>query len=135
MSRVALMGGGARDYLEMSRILNDLIEIDLLSGLIAVWHDESYLNRWCLDSPIHVLNSGYLFPEDWKIPFHKRVIIRSKEKILTENQLSEKNNKSNMRFNRNKFKKKREKILLSILRILPDWVLRYIYGFDVCAEK
>lgn len=44
-------GGDSKSFLEMSEKICSNIDEDLSKGIIAVWHDESHINRFFLDNP------------------------------------------------------------------------------------
>jgi histo-blood group ABO system transferase len=44
-------GGDSKSFLNMAESINLNIEEDLRNGIIAVWHDESHINRFLLDNP------------------------------------------------------------------------------------
>lgn len=44
-----IVGGRTKFFLKMCEVLNDNTTIDLQNGIIALWHDESHLNRFALD--------------------------------------------------------------------------------------
>lgn len=44
-----ITGGRTESYLEMCEILHSYTESDLQENIIALWHDESYLNKFALD--------------------------------------------------------------------------------------
>ena len=55
---------GGRRYLEMASIITRMIDKDAEKGIVAVWHDESYLNRFlATNPPTLILNPGYCFPD------------------------------------------------------------------------
>lgn len=57
-------GGSSQQYLKMAKQLADNIDLDYSKGLIAVWHDESHLNRYVIDNkPSKILNPSYCFYE------------------------------------------------------------------------
>jgi histo-blood group ABO system transferase len=57
-------GGTSKSYLEMATKLSKNIDMDFDNGIIAVWHDESHLNRYLIDNnPTKILNPSYCFYE------------------------------------------------------------------------
>ena len=71
--------GGASDaFLRMAGQLANNVDQDLRKNHIAVWHDESHLNRYFIDHPPKTLKPGYCYPEKWEIPFPKIVIALDK---------------------------------------------------------
>ena len=72
--------GGSRDRMfhiveETTRRILD----DMNRGIIAVWHDESHWNRYCIDhKPTVILNPSYCYPESWKLPFPKKLLALDK---------------------------------------------------------
>jgi histo-blood group ABO system transferase len=57
-------GGTSTEYLKMSEILSDNIELDFNRGVIAIWHDESHMNRYFIDNrPTLILDPSYCYPE------------------------------------------------------------------------
>jgi len=65
-------GGRPDDYLAAARAMRQAIDDDLRHGLVAVWHDESHWNRYCLDrAPAVVLPPTYCCPESWPMPGRK----------------------------------------------------------------
>lgn len=79
----AFNGGKAKDFLGLSQQLATNIDEDLRNGVIAVWHDESHLNRFLWDnrSKVKVLHAGYCYPEDQTLPFEQKVLVRDKLKF------------------------------------------------------
>lgn len=71
-------GGGSKEFLEMSKILDDMINIDLSNDIMPIWHDESALNWYYLDKSPLLVDSSYAYPEGWSIPFDKKIIQRNK---------------------------------------------------------
>jgi len=58
-------GGKSSDFLEMSKNLMNNIESDLKKNLIAVWHDESHLNKYFFNFPPSlILGTGFSCPEE-----------------------------------------------------------------------
>lgn len=61
--QAAFFGGNAGAFIRMSEILAENIRIDLSNKIIAVWHDESHLNKYILGKKIKVLGLEYLCPD------------------------------------------------------------------------
>jgi len=56
------------------------IEDDLKRGIIAVWHDESHWNRYCIDyPPTLILTPSYCYPEGWNLPYEKKLLALEKD--------------------------------------------------------
>ena len=77
-----LNGGITTSYLAMINHLESRVAMDNDNGIIAIWHDESHLNRYAVDTSIRikVLGPEYGFPEDWNLPFNPKIMIRDKRK-------------------------------------------------------
>ncbi len=72
-------GGTASSFLKMAKILSDRISDDYRRGVIAVWHDESHMNRYFIDNPPDVeLSPSYCYPESWNINFEKKLLALDK---------------------------------------------------------
>jgi histo-blood group ABO system transferase len=72
-------GGTSSAYLEMANTISTNINEDLENKIIAVWHDESHLNRYLIDNPpTKILDPGYCYGESLKPPFHPRLIALDK---------------------------------------------------------
>jgi hypothetical protein len=68
----------------MVTTMKNNIDIDMKNGVIAVWHDESHLNKFIVDHRTEsaILNPGLAYPEHWKLPVNKVSI--HKDKNMTE---------------------------------------------------
>lgn len=72
-------GGTSSAYLLMAKSISENIGKDLENGHIAVWHDESHLNRYLIDNPpTKILDPGYCYGESLKPPFHPRLMALDK---------------------------------------------------------
>lgn len=69
-------GGTSQEYLRMAEVLNRNINLDYSRGIIAIWHDESHLNRYAsdYDQKLTVLSPSYCYGENKDIPFNKKII-------------------------------------------------------------
>ena len=77
-------GGMAPAFLELCRTLDKRIRRDLQHNVIALWHDESQINRYILfRHDFRVLDPSFCYPEGWDhLPFPCVVRIRSKARYL-----------------------------------------------------
>jgi histo-blood group ABO system transferase len=72
-------GGFSTKFLKVCNELNRRIHVDLSNNIIPVWHDESHLNRYCIDHPpTKVLSPSYCYPENWSLPYHRRLLALDK---------------------------------------------------------
>lgn len=118
----AFNGGKAEEYLKMIDELDKKTEEDLERGIIAAWHDESFLNRYILDrSDIQILGRQYLYFEEYILPYERVMMVRDKKKYLDVNKVK---NVSNPQKNKiksvllQKIKNIKDKILIA-LKIEP----------------
>jgi histo-blood group ABO system transferase len=72
-------GGTSLEYLKMAKKISENIIDDFNRGFIAIWHDESHLNRYFIDNPpTKILNPSYCYPENWNIPFERKLLALDK---------------------------------------------------------
>ena len=84
----ALNGGKVNEFLKLITELDNNVEEDLKNDIIALWHDESHLNRYILNrNDIKVLGPEYVYPEDWDLPFEPVIITRDKKRFGGHNSL------------------------------------------------
>ena len=77
-------GGKTERFLEMAEVLADRVTKDLENGVIALWHDESQMNRYLIDNPPSIsLTPEYCFAEEFigseQYPFKNPKIIALKK--------------------------------------------------------
>lgn len=57
-------GGKTSNFIEMSEVIADRVNKDLDNGIVALWHDESHMNRYMVDTPPTLeLSPEYCYPE------------------------------------------------------------------------
>lgn len=57
-------GGKAKNYIDMAKAIRYNIDEDHKNGIVAVWHDESHMNRYMCDNPPDkILAPSYCYPE------------------------------------------------------------------------
>jgi len=71
-------GGKSENYIKLINCISEQINKDLENGIIAVWHDESQINRYLIGKKVKVMSSSYGYPENWNLPFEKKILIREK---------------------------------------------------------
>lgn len=72
-------GGRSPEFLKLIKTCADNVDKDLVRNFIAVWHDESHLNRYFIDNkPTKILSPSYCYPERWNLPYHKRLLALDK---------------------------------------------------------
>jgi len=73
------LGGRPEPFLKMARVISKNIDKDSKKRIVAVWHDESHLNRYLLDNPpTLILPPDYCNPEAFYVPFKKKIIALNK---------------------------------------------------------
>lgn len=78
-----LNGGKTKAYLEMVHTLKDRVEADKKDGVVALWHDESHLNRYIIGrTDVKILPPCYGYPEGWDLPYEPVMLIRDKSKYF-----------------------------------------------------
>lgn len=75
----AFIGGKSKAFVELINSLDNATTEDLKDGIIAIWHDESFLNRYILDKDdIQVMGRQYLYYEEYKFPWEPVIMLRNK---------------------------------------------------------
>ena len=73
-------GGTHEAFYRLSHVCSENIKKDLDRNCIAIYHDESHLNRFFHNKKIKILPPSFGFPEGGNIPFEPYIIIRNKMK-------------------------------------------------------
>ena len=76
-------GGRTKRFLEMSETIADRVTKDLENNVIALWHDESQLNRYLIDNPPTLsLTPTYCFAEEFTgnsdYPYEPKIVALKK---------------------------------------------------------
>jgi len=71
-------GGTSQEFLKMCAHIKTNIDEDLKKNYIALWHDESHMNRYFIDNPPKMLNPGHCYPESWLLPFERKLLALDK---------------------------------------------------------
>tara|TARA_B100000475_G_scaffold76091_1_gene54765 strand:+ start:457 stop:1152 length:696 start_codon:yes stop_codon:yes gene_type:complete len=77
-------GGSTKQFLKMSEVIADRVTKDLENGVIALWHDESHMNRYLIDNPPSLsLTPTYCFAEEQmnnaSYPYDAKIIALKKD--------------------------------------------------------
>jgi len=74
--------GGSRDaYLKLIRQLKENVQKDLDRNIIAVWHDESHLNKYMADKHPKILSPAYSYSEGKRFEFAPKILMLDKNRI------------------------------------------------------
>jgi len=84
-------GGRTPEFLQLIKTCKEQTEIDLKNNVMALWHDESHLNKYLLDKPVKAVTSIYGKHQEWRKPKHAKVIIIEKRKFFDVNTFKGKN--------------------------------------------
>lgn len=76
-------GGTTDNFLKMSEVIAERVVEDLKNGVVALWHDESHMNRYLIDNPPSlVLSPSYCFAEELinnsNYPYQPKIIALKK---------------------------------------------------------
>lgn len=84
----AFVGGSTNSFMAVCREIHAQIEADLGRGIVALWHDESHLNRYLVGHPPTViLSPAFCYPEDWSLPFEPRLMALEKDHLVVRHGL------------------------------------------------
>jgi hypothetical protein len=74
-------GGTTAAYLALVRQMEKNIQSDLDKNIIAVWHDESHLNRYVADKHPKILSPAFAYSEGAHLEFKPRILMLDKRKL------------------------------------------------------
>lgn len=60
----AFVGGKSENFLKMAKVISQRVSEDEKNNVIAVWHDESHLNKYFNENHPTDLSPSYMFPEE-----------------------------------------------------------------------
>lgn len=76
----AFFGGKRENMMAMARDRAAAIDADEAKGVVALWHDESHLNRYVFEHPdTMLLSPSYCYPEGAGMPFEPRILALDKD--------------------------------------------------------
>lgn len=74
-------GGKADSFLQMAEEISRNVRVDCSKGIIALWHDESHINKYIIEKTNYrMLSPAYCYPEGigGEFPFECKILIRHK---------------------------------------------------------
>ena len=76
-------GGSTKRFMEMAEVIADRVNKDLEKDVIALWHDESQMNRYLIDNPPSIsLTPSYVYAEEFydnpQYPYPPKIIALKK---------------------------------------------------------
>jgi len=75
-------GGRTGQVVRMWRDIKENLERDLANGIVAIYHEESHLNRYLrTNPPAKEVSHSYGFPEGWDLPGEKIIVHLDKGKL------------------------------------------------------
>ena len=80
-------GGRSKEFLEMSKVLKNKIDLDVSNNIIPIWHDESMLNYYYESKNPLTLNYTYIYPESYNLEGEPIMIQRHKWKYMNKTEL------------------------------------------------
>jgi len=72
-------GGRKQEFLNMCFQIRNWTEQDLANDIFAKWDDQAYLNKYFLERNIKELTPAYCFPEEYEVPFEKKIVVVYKQ--------------------------------------------------------
>lgn len=77
-------GGGTKGFLEMAKVIAGNVATDAGNSLVAIWHDESHLNRylttiWNTTRHVKTLTPSYCYAEGTDLPFEAKIVALKKD--------------------------------------------------------
>lgn len=75
-----LNGGSVKEYYNMVKECSRNIHIDFERNIVAIFHDESHLNKYFSNTNVHGLPTSYGFPEGVNFKIEPIIMIRNKLK-------------------------------------------------------
>lgn len=73
-------GGKSKDYLKFCEVCHESIMKDHNKGIMAIYHDESHINKYYFENGGKALHPSYAYAEGYLLPFKPLIIIRDKTK-------------------------------------------------------
>jgi len=86
-------GGRTPEFLQLIKVCKEQTEIDIQNNAMALWHDESHLNKYLIDKSVKIVTSVYGKHQGWNKPKQAKVIFLEKAKVFDVDTFKGKNTK------------------------------------------
>ena len=73
-------GGKSEAFVKMCTVLRDWINEDLENGIIAIWHDQSHLQKYAVNNPHCIVPRDIISSEEYAVLEKCHIMFMSKEK-------------------------------------------------------
>ena len=72
------LGGRSPEFMSMAQSIAAAIDADDSREVVAIWHDESHLNKYLAvhHGLVRVLSPSYLYPQGYDIPYQPRIAVQ-----------------------------------------------------------
>ena len=72
------LGGRSPEFVALARSIAAAVDVDDAWEVVAIWHDESHLNKYLSDNYdlVRPLSPAYLYPDTWDIPYQPRIVVQ-----------------------------------------------------------
>lgn len=110
-------GGEKNEFLKLVKVCMQNVDIDLEKKIIAIWHDESHLNKYFVQVTPKILDSSFIFPENYSLrECSAKILMRDKWRFGGHNFLR---------------KTKKEGKLMSLIKNMKSFLLnnRFVISF------
>ena len=71
-------GGISRKFVDLIKLLNHNINLDLNNNIMAIYHDESHYNKFLNSNKILILDETYCYPETLNYPKNIKILVLNK---------------------------------------------------------
>ncbi|MCI6272290.1 MAG: hypothetical protein MR601_05010 [Erysipelotrichaceae bacterium] len=89
--QACFFGATGKEFYNISNILSNEIDKDISKNIIAIWHDESYLNKYIINKEYTILDVSYVYPESLKLNYEINILMRNKERYFPLDSLRKQN--------------------------------------------
>ena len=74
-------GGKSIKFIDLIKLLNHNINLDLNNNIMAIYHDESHYNKYLNSNKILILDENYCYPENFNYRENVKILLIDKIKF------------------------------------------------------